>query len=498
MARTDNLTNFLTDVANAIREKTGETGTIYARDFDAKISSISGSSEPEITTRLPARYQEVEYIESIDYNNYIDTGVTFPGVKKVRYEFKVKMPDDIRNQAYWGCFMNGGYNGGTLYENRYYVAGDNTLNLALEANGIYEGYAYTDTNTQSGAFYANNGEINETLTYTTGGGLPDSDRAPFCIFCQGTPSGSGTYYNNGAKLRIYYFRIYLDDVIVRDFVPCYKKEYNSIGLYDLVNEIFYANQGTGTVTKGEDIIVEETYIQDGLVAWFDGEDALDEQGRWLSRIGDDYFYQSSGTSGKVSDLKTENAIVSDGTFSLVNVKDYLLTDYTFEIVGKAATGNSVDLFTFNKQQSVHVNIGRNGQDEFNVINGGLELQYYEKLYTGLVDKRCTFALNLFAVAPRGTINGHTRLFYSLNGDKWNTWGFSLDNRANGGAYMGNGNGYQGQNCCLLGYYSNQYPAAGEINCVRIYNRKLTDEELAHNHSIDQKRFNLDQYTEVSE
>lgn len=256
MARTDNLINFLTDVANAIREKTGETDIIYARDFDTKISSISGSSEPEITTRLPARYQEVEYIESIDYNNYIDTGVVFPNVKKVRYEFKVKMPDNIRNQAYWGCFMNGGYNGGTLYENRYYVAGDNTLNLALEVNGTYEGYAYTDTNTKSGAFYANNGEINETLTYTTGGGLPDSDRAPFCIFCQGTPSGSGTYYNNGSKLRVYYFRIYLDDVIVRDFVPCYKKEYNTIGLYDLVNEIFYANQGTGVLEKGEDVNVE--------------------------------------------------------------------------------------------------------------------------------------------------------------------------------------------------------------------------------------------------
>ena len=82
MARTDNLTNFLTDVANAIREKTGETGTIYAKDFDAKISSISGSSEPEITTRLPARYQEVEYIESIDYDNYIDTWGNFPWCQK--------------------------------------------------------------------------------------------------------------------------------------------------------------------------------------------------------------------------------------------------------------------------------------------------------------------------------------------------------------------------------------------------------------------------------
>lgn len=40
MARTDNLNNFLTDVADAIRNKTGETGVITASEFDTKINSI--------------------------------------------------------------------------------------------------------------------------------------------------------------------------------------------------------------------------------------------------------------------------------------------------------------------------------------------------------------------------------------------------------------------------------------------------------------------------
>lgn len=42
MARTNNLSNFCTDIADAIRSKTGKTGTIKAINFDTEILSISG------------------------------------------------------------------------------------------------------------------------------------------------------------------------------------------------------------------------------------------------------------------------------------------------------------------------------------------------------------------------------------------------------------------------------------------------------------------------
>lgn len=43
MARIDTLTNYLTDVASAIRTKTGESGTIQASSFDTAISNIPSS-----------------------------------------------------------------------------------------------------------------------------------------------------------------------------------------------------------------------------------------------------------------------------------------------------------------------------------------------------------------------------------------------------------------------------------------------------------------------
>lgn len=42
MAKTDNLTDFLTDIADAIREKKGTTGAINPQDFSSEIASIEG------------------------------------------------------------------------------------------------------------------------------------------------------------------------------------------------------------------------------------------------------------------------------------------------------------------------------------------------------------------------------------------------------------------------------------------------------------------------
>lgn len=52
MARIDNLTNFLTDVANAIRGKKGTTGEIPASSFDTEIASITTSTTEDLSAEL--------------------------------------------------------------------------------------------------------------------------------------------------------------------------------------------------------------------------------------------------------------------------------------------------------------------------------------------------------------------------------------------------------------------------------------------------------------
>ena len=50
MAKNNNLTDFLTDVANAIRTKKGTTGTINPQNFSSEIASISTNAVTEVAT----------------------------------------------------------------------------------------------------------------------------------------------------------------------------------------------------------------------------------------------------------------------------------------------------------------------------------------------------------------------------------------------------------------------------------------------------------------
>ena len=52
MARTDNFTNFATDVADSIREMTGKTDKIPASEFDTEIRSIQTNSGPTLTKNV--------------------------------------------------------------------------------------------------------------------------------------------------------------------------------------------------------------------------------------------------------------------------------------------------------------------------------------------------------------------------------------------------------------------------------------------------------------
>lgn len=58
MSKTDNLTDFLTGVANAIRTKKGTTGKINPQDFETEISSITTSKPEQEKTATPTNVQQ--------------------------------------------------------------------------------------------------------------------------------------------------------------------------------------------------------------------------------------------------------------------------------------------------------------------------------------------------------------------------------------------------------------------------------------------------------
>lgn len=92
MARTDTLGNFLTDVADAIREKKGTSETIQASNFDTEIENLPSGGEQDIIidlTKLASEaYPYLDYaiieIKNIDMSSLTSTRSMFSMCKNLK------------------------------------------------------------------------------------------------------------------------------------------------------------------------------------------------------------------------------------------------------------------------------------------------------------------------------------------------------------------------------------------------------------------------------
>ena len=62
-----------------------------------------------------------------------------------------------------------------------------------------------------------------------------------------------------ASARVYNLCVKNNDTLLGNFIPCYRKSDNEIGMFDTVSQTFYTNQGTGTFLKGDDVFSDEVY-----------------------------------------------------------------------------------------------------------------------------------------------------------------------------------------------------------------------------------------------
>jgi hypothetical protein len=68
---------------------------------------------------------------------------------------------------------------------------------------------------------------------------PDSENLHTSIWLFSSDGGD----RDGAY-KLYTCQFEENGVLMRDFVPCYRKSDHEPGLYDLVNGVFYTNQGS--------------------------------------------------------------------------------------------------------------------------------------------------------------------------------------------------------------------------------------------------------------
>ena len=114
MARTNNLTNFLTDVATAIKTKKGDNTPIPASNFDTEIENLPSGGDENAIIDVASFKAGGEYIinflakvPTIDVSTLrykTNLSYMFSGVKKAK-EISVLNTNDVVNMAYMfeGC-----------------------------------------------------------------------------------------------------------------------------------------------------------------------------------------------------------------------------------------------------------------------------------------------------------------------------------------------------------------------------------------------------------
>ncbi len=187
---------------------------------------------------LPKEYQQVEYLESTGAQ-YIDTG------------YKPNQNTEIQTVFIIGSSSF------CCYGAR--VSSTNTVSLTCfistparmgSASVVTNGFI-SDGNTKNIVIHNKDSiTINGTVFRFTNVGtfqLSSNLGIGYIIY------GSGASSSGKFKGKWYSFDIYESGILVRNFIPCYRKADNEAGLYDLVNDKFYTNKGTGEFILGNEI-----------------------------------------------------------------------------------------------------------------------------------------------------------------------------------------------------------------------------------------------------
>ena len=180
---------------------------------------------------LPKEYQEVEYIAN-NYRQYIDTGV---------------IPD---NNTDIGIIASNV----TASSAQIFVAGGTYRIAKFSANHLIGAtIGSTAINSESSGVDKFKAEIINKTFYLDNvalGSATDTIQTSYKLEIFRGNYGTAQYHS---LFRCYGAYIKQNGTLIRKFVPCYRKSDDEIGMYDIINNVFYPNAGTGTFTKGPNV-----------------------------------------------------------------------------------------------------------------------------------------------------------------------------------------------------------------------------------------------------
>lgn len=203
-------------------------------------------------------YQRVEYIEATG-TQYIDSGYK-PTSEALKYDLEYAITSSTCNFSIMGNNDDTDkYFGIQFWGNKFYIGTSRGL--------LYK--SWTQNQKYHKIVEANNG----TLTVTTDG-VGESTSYVSSLYKNSSiglfACKSDTKVVSYGHARIYYAKIYDNNILVRDFVPVVRSRDGVAGLYDMVGHKFYANAGSGSFKTGG-VISADKGMSNGATMHFIGK-----------------------------------------------------------------------------------------------------------------------------------------------------------------------------------------------------------------------------------
>jgi len=204
----------------------------------------TNSGQNEFNLKFASNLKATDYIQS-NGSQYINTGYVVSS-NKLRIEFAAEFPSTPNDISLFGSNSSNydlvpytWQSYGTRVFKHWVGTSDGILSVPY-STGVNTVVYTLQSGTLTCSINGNSYSSSFSGSIITG--------QNFYIFGK-NDAGSSAEKGNGYKL--YYFRIYDNDVLVRDFVPCYYRSNSStVGLYDTVTRTFYSRSGSGSLSKG--------------------------------------------------------------------------------------------------------------------------------------------------------------------------------------------------------------------------------------------------------
>ena len=244
---------YYNDIAAAIREKNGTAETYKPSEMALAIANIEGGSENKEI--LPEGYRQLEYIESTG-TQYIDTEYAFTD----GFSWEITFEDiAVSNTTLFGGRTSAARTALLYYGNSSNNNGVSYMCCPIAGmNGVATPFKFLDGD-PSGKNTVKMTVENNTASVWLNGEKEYEDTAFDGEYISGVTQvifadNYGTEISEHTSAKVYALKMWQGDTLVRDFIPC-RNSSGEVGLYDLVEEKFYSNAGSGSFVEGDEVII---------------------------------------------------------------------------------------------------------------------------------------------------------------------------------------------------------------------------------------------------